>query len=516
MKTRIYLYGQGGDGVLFSAKFIMHILNLLGFDFYSRSRYENQIIGALNKVIIECENEIAGYNKIHLFLKEPEDLQIDISKFSSDLLIILTDHNNFTPNSYLIKTNHELVKNTQIISFFANLLAVKQDQLEYVFQQYSSVKVNLDKNLSTIKKVYLEHKELFASLELSEGVTNKNRVVVSGNELLAKILNQLQIHLYSYYPITPATSIVKYLADDITKYQAEDEIAAAMSVLGAASTNKYACIASSGPGISLMTECLSFAGMAEIPFLLIDIMRYSPSTGGPTLFDQSDLSHAIHAGHGFFPRLVISLNNHQDIINIIPKAFKYAYEYHIPVIVLMDIELADACYPVCESLISEVKALLVSDLDNLISINSYEHNEDGDTISSPEDLEKANEIRNAKQSSLINLVAKEQELDFKSAKNCVISFGSVSRVVNQVLDQYKNFEFYHFSPNFLSPLPEKQIVDLYKKYDNLIFIEANPNAQLRQKIERIIPNNKSHSLNQHNGENFKQETIKKYLANFAD
>lgn len=119
-------------------------------------------------------------------------------------------------------------------------------------------------------------------------------------------------------------------------YQAEDEIASIGMALGASFAGVKAMTATSGPGLCLMTEFLSYAGMTELPIVIVDVQRVGPATGMPTKHEQGDLYHAVYSGHGEIPRAVLAPISVEESFYITVEAFNLAEKYQIPVIVLTD------------------------------------------------------------------------------------------------------------------------------------------------------------------------------------
>ena len=122
--------------------------------------------------------------------------------------------------------------------------------------------------------------------------------------------------------------------------QAEDEMSALASVIGASYAGTRAMTATSGPGFSLMTELMGLASMAEIPVVIVDSQRSGPSTGMPTKLEQSDLFHALYGGHGDFPRIVLAPASVQNCFRVTVLAFGLAERYQMPVIILSDQSLS--------------------------------------------------------------------------------------------------------------------------------------------------------------------------------
>src|SRR5438876_392799 len=143
------------------------------------------------------------------------------------------------------------------------------------------------------------------------------QLVMNGNEALAYGLIAAGIRFGAAYPITPWSDVMEALRRELPKYggtfvQCEDEIAAVSMALGAGYAGRVAVTGSSGPGISLKTEALGWAVMAEIPLVICDIQRGGPSTGMPTSVEQSDLNIATFGGHGDSPRVVLAPANVED------------------------------------------------------------------------------------------------------------------------------------------------------------------------------------------------------------
>lgn len=171
------------------------------------------------------------------------------------------------------------------------------------------------------------------------------RLLLSGNEAMAVGALAAQCKVYAGYPITPATEIMEWLAERLPSYggtviQTEDEIAALCTVIGASYAGVRAMTATSGPGFSLMTEALGLAAMTETPAVIVDVQRPGPSAGMPTKHEQSDIQHALYAGHGDLPRIVIAPGTVADCFHDIVAAFNLADRFQCPVIVLSDHDLA--------------------------------------------------------------------------------------------------------------------------------------------------------------------------------
>ena len=167
------------------------------------------------------------------------------------------------------------------------------------------------------------------------------QVVMNGNEAIGYGLIAAGVRFGAGYPITPWTDIMELLRRELPKYggcfiQTEDEIAAISMAIGGSYAGRVAVTGSSGPGISLKTEALGWAIMAEMPLVIIDVQRGGPSTGMPTNIEQSDLNIAVNGGHGDAPRVVIAPANVEDCFYMAIEAVNIARKYSVPVILLTD------------------------------------------------------------------------------------------------------------------------------------------------------------------------------------
>jgi 2-oxoglutarate ferredoxin oxidoreductase subunit alpha len=170
-------------------------------------------------------------------------------------------------------------------------------------------------------------------------------VIETGNEAVARAAIEAGLGFYAGYPITPSSEIMETVLEELppekgTVVQAEDEIAALGMVLGASFGGVPSMTATSGPGLSLMTEMMGLASMSEIPVVIVDCQRAGPATGMPSRMEQGDLFHALFAGHGDFPRVVLAATDVVHARTITHRAFHLAESYQLPVLLLSDAYIA--------------------------------------------------------------------------------------------------------------------------------------------------------------------------------
>ncbi len=165
--------------------------------------------------------------------------------------------------------------------------------------------------------------------------------LVQGNQACARAAIEAGCRFYAGYPITPSSEIAEAMAAALPPLggvfvQMEDEIASMGAVLGASLSGVKAMTASSGPGFSLMQEHIGYAAYAEIPCVIVDVMRVGPSTGLPTSPAQGDVMQARWGTHGDHPIIVLAPASVAEVFDLTIEAFNLAERYRTPVILLYD------------------------------------------------------------------------------------------------------------------------------------------------------------------------------------
>jgi 2-oxoglutarate ferredoxin oxidoreductase subunit alpha len=173
----------------------------------------------------------------------------------------------------------------------------------------------------------------------------KRQMMMTGNEAIALGALAGGAKLMPAYPITPASDIMEYLVGRLPEVggiviQTEDEIAACTMAIGANYAGVRAFTASSGPGLSLMTEAIGLAGMTETPVVIVNVQRGGPSTGLPTKHEQSDILSMLFSSHGEIPKVVMAPSTAEEAFYDMAEAFNLAEEYQCPVILLSDLQLS--------------------------------------------------------------------------------------------------------------------------------------------------------------------------------
>lgn len=173
------------------------------------------------------------------------------------------------------------------------------------------------------------------------------RWLISGNEAAGYGALKGGVRFVAAYPITPATEMLEWMSPALSELggvlvQAEDELASINMAIGASYGGTPSLTATSGPGLSLMTEALGLAVSAEVPVIVVDVMRGGPSTGIPTKSEQADLNIALYGLHGDAPHVVVAPNSVADCITTAQWAVHLAEGMQVPVLVLSDQSMGQA------------------------------------------------------------------------------------------------------------------------------------------------------------------------------
>jgi 2-oxoglutarate ferredoxin oxidoreductase subunit alpha len=295
----------------------------------------------------------------------------------------------------------KLVKNMVYVGVAAQLLSIDMKLLEDMVRKQFAKKVKAaELNLSAVRAGYeyaaanLTKQDPYV-IEPMNGTQGK--ILIDGNSATALGAMFAGVTVVAWYPITPSTSVVEDLIDYMKQYrvekdgkasfavvQAEDELAAIGMVMGAGWAGARAMTASSGPGLSLMTEFAGLGYYVEIPGVIVDVQRTGPSTGLPTRTSQADLSFIAGLSHGDTNHVILLPGTVKECYELTMEAFDLAEQLQTPVFVLSDLDLGmnnwmsePFDYP--EEPLNRGKVLNAKQLDELGGFARYK-DVDGDGI----------------------------------------------------------------------------------------------------------------------------------------
>ena len=354
----------------------------------------------------------------------------------------------------------------------------------------------------------------------------------------------LQLFLGSY-PITPATDIMHELTArkdmGVKVVQAEDEIAGITTSIGAAFAGSLAVTNTSGPGLALKSEAIGLAVMAELPLVIIDVMRGGPSTGMPTKTEQTDLLQALYGRNGESPVVVLAAGTPDDCFHYAYMASKIALEHMTPVILLTDAFIAngtslwklpkwaelpviepnyvkpgmEGCKVTARDEVSKVRYWSVPGMEGLGHRNGglEKDYETGCIATEPLNHEKMVNARQAKVDYVSNFLPELKVEGNENADMLVIGWGGthghlMSAVMNMNKDG-KKIALAHF--NYINPLP-KNTIDVIQRYKKVVVCELN-SGQFATFLRSKVPGVEFLQYNKVQGQPF---TVAELEADFSE
>jgi len=254
-----------------------------------------------------------------------------------------------------------LMLNTGALAAAAAVVGVPLDSiLDVIARNFSRKGTEIvASNIRVAEAAYVMAQREYASAfphRINPPVVPEQLLLMNGNQALALGALAGGCRFIAAYPMTPATTIIEWLAALPGEYgfvckHTEDEIAAVCMAIGASFAGARAMTATSGGGFCLMVEAMGLAGMTEVPVVIVNAQRGGPSTGLPTRTEQSDLLFAIHAGQGEFPRIVLAPGTVDECFEAGWRAFNLAEQYQCPVVLMTDTFLASSLTTVGNSAI---------------------------------------------------------------------------------------------------------------------------------------------------------------------
>tara|TARA_B110000046_G_scaffold112201_1_gene119371 strand:+ start:67078 stop:68922 length:1845 start_codon:yes stop_codon:yes gene_type:complete len=459
--------------------------------------------------------KLAGYDKSPLedqSLNDFRTIQIDVTKMTRTALV----------DSGLGKKEMDRSRNMFVLGFLYYMYNRKlEGTIEFIKQKFTKKPELIDANVNVLKAGYHfgDTSEVFTSrynVKAASLPAGSYRNIM-GNQAAALGLvaaskkSGLDI-FYGSYPITPASDILHELAKHknfgVRSFQAEDEIAAMCSVIGAAFGGKLGITASSGPGIALKGEAIGLGIMLELPMVIVNVQRGGPSTGLPTKTEQADLLQAYYGRNGEAPMPIVSASTPSDCFNAAFEACRIALEHMTPVFLLSDGYIANGSepwkFPTADELPSiRPKFVPVKTTDetylpykrdeNLVrdwaipGMKGYEHRigglekeiDTGNVSYDPDNHEKMVKIREEKIAKIAdNIPLQIVNNGAEKGDVLMLSWGSTYGVVKTAVKECnaKGMAVGHIHLTYLSPFP-KNLGDLLKNYEHIIVPEIN-NGQL--------------------------------------
>ena len=302
-----------------------------------------------------------------------------------------------------------------------------------------------------------------------------------GNEAIAEAALRAGVEAYFGYPITPQTELLEYMAREIPKYpgrvflQAESELAAVNMVYGAACAGVRVLSSSSSPGISLMTEGLSYIAGTEVPAVLVDIMRGGPGLGNimPSQGDYFQMTKSL--GHGDFHQIVLAPSTVQEAVDLTYGAFELAETYRTVVVILADGAIGQMMEPV---VMPPARPVMTEEERADWALRGAKDRERRILTSLHMNAEGLERMNLGLQSKLARIQRNElrwQETMTDDAEVLMVAFGTAGRICSSVVQSARRagLKVGLLRPISLWPFPEQRLLELAERVQQILVVEMN-------------------------------------------
>jgi len=557
-EVSILIAGEAGQGIDTITQIIAETIKKYGLNVFYTKEYMSRIKGGCNSSTIRISGgKVCAYkeNADFVFAISKDALKHLEKRISVNTTIIYEYENQEVLDKFENKIKTEfssiskefggsIYENTIISGVIIGILNIDLELLQEKIKQMFSGKENdvVNKNLQASAKGYdigrSFAKERNISINIKEDNLIQDEILITGNDAVALGCIAGGVDFVSSYPMSPSTGVLTFMAKHSSDFnilveQAEDEIAAINMGLGAWFAGARAMTTTSGGGFALMTEAVSLSGMTETPMVIYLGQRPGPATGLPTRMEQGDLNLVLYAGHGEFPRIILTPGNVEDCFYLAQKAFDLADKFQIPVFIISDQYLADTCYNTkpfdventeivecIEKTSADYKryALTGNGIsprgipgfgDGLIVVDSDEHDEEGHIT---EDFDVRIQMVNKRMSKL-SLIKDEYILPeffgLETAKNLVIGWGSTCNMIKESLKEIDNpdIAFLYFKQVY--PI-NKKVLDQFKSIKNankIICIENNYAGQFANLLKLELDISVDEKILKYNGMPFSVEEL---------
>jgi 2-oxoglutarate ferredoxin oxidoreductase subunit alpha len=432
----------------------------------------------------------------------------------------------------------KLVKNMVYVGVVSQILQIDLAVVESgLRKQFSRKQKVFDLNFGAVKAGFdyaaenLPKQDPFVIERMDQ---TAGKIIVDGNAACGMGAVFAGVTVVAWYPITPSTSVIEATADLLKKFrltpdgkatfavvQAEDELAAIGMVMGAGWAGARSMTATSGPGLSLMTEFAGLGYYAEIPGVIVDIQRTGPSTGMPTRTQQSDLLSVAFLSHGDTKHIVLLPGSVKECFELTYAAFDLAERLQTPVFVLSDLDLGmnnwmsdPFVYP--EKPLDRGKVLTAEDLNRLGGFARYRdvdgdgigwrtlpgtnhpkaayftrgsgHNDAAGYTEKPGEYQEVMERLARKFESARTLVPAPVVVKNGTSKVGFVAFGSTDFALRESLDQIRKEHGREVDYLRIRAYPfAKEIHDFVASHERIYVVEQNRDAQLASLLKLDLP-----------------------------
>ena len=513
--------GEGGQGVVTSAEGLAQASTQVGYHALTYATFPSQILGGptWTQARIRTEPVLSSGDEVDVLVAFNEEAYETHAEEVREGGVIIYNADDFTmtdPRSFGLaidtlarSTGNNRAANMVVIGALAQLVHMPQQYLEdFVEARFRRGRDNDDEIISSnIEAMRLGRQNAAESGFVLGDLAPPNppdykQMMLKGNEAISLGATHAGLKFYAGYPISPATTILLWMernlvGEDKFAYQVSSEIESITAILGAGYAGKKAMTATAGPGVSLMSEGLGLAWMAEIPLVVVDVQRGGPATGLPTKTEQSDLMGCMYPAHGDVRMPIIAPGSVEECLFAAAYAMNWAERYQGPVILMSEMSMAERVQniprpdltkiPVEERLTyegangyhrysgRELSPMPLPGGPGAYVANGSEHDEMGDTTHLPSRHIQMTERRFGK---LKLLEEDNYEADNTDAKVAIMTWGGSKGPAQEAYDQLREEGVdvgWYFSM-FLNPLPPRLLEELRSK-DLVIVPELNYQGQ---------------------------------------
>lgn len=530
--------GEAGEGIMVTGLIFAKTCSNIGLNILDYPEYPSRIRGGHNcyQVRVKETKPITTEVPVDILIAlNKETVDLHLKEMSNDGVIVVDakvpleayNYNRFFSvpmDEFALKAGGKITKNNVSLGITFAMLGLAIEELfktvTAVFSEKGEKVLEMNKKAIELGYNYTKEHFNYSFPYKLEPKSIKPKYVITGNEAIALGAVKAGLKLFAAYPMTPASSILHFLAPLAKDYRilvkhTEDEIAAVLTTIGANYAGVRAMTATSGGGFSLMTEGLGMAAITETPLVIAECQRPGPSTGMPTWTEQGDLRFVMHASQGDFLRVVLSPGDVAEAYNLTQVAFNLAEKYQIPVIILSDKLLAESHESIDDFTQFDVpiergkiafspderyKRYDLSYQDG-ISYRAFPPSQNGMHLANSDEhdeyglVSEESEVRNAmqrKRFAKLALLRKELPKPKLYGKDkadiSFISFGSTKNVILVVMELLRNKGIDANFLHCLCPLPlnTEDYDNFVKNAKRLICVENNYTAQFASILQENL------------------------------
>ncbi len=513
--------GEGGQGVVTSAEGLAQASTQVGYHALTYATFPSQILGGptWTQARICTEPILSSGDQVDVLVAFNEEAYETHAEEVREGGVIIYNADDFTmtdPRSFGLavdtlarSTGNNRAANMVVIGALAQLVHMPQDYLEdFVEARFRRGRANDDEIIeSNIQAMRLGRQNAAESGFVLGDLApphppDYQQLMLKGNEAIALGAIHAGVGFYAGYPISPATTILLWMERNLVgdgkfAYQVSSEIEAITAILGAGYAGKKAMTATAGPGISLMSEGLGLAWMAEIPLVVVDVQRGGPATGLPTKTEQSDLMACMYPAHGDVRMPIIAPGSVEECLYAATHAFNWAERYQGPVILMSEMSMAERVQNIPKPDLSkiavedrltheggneyhrysgsELSPMPVPGAPGAYVANGSEHDEMGDTTHLPSRHIQMTERRFSK----VKLLEEDKyEAENSDASIAVMTWGGSKGPTREAYDELREagVDVAWYYTMFLNPLPPALLEELRSK-ELVIVPELNYQGQ---------------------------------------